>query len=80
VVSVTVPYGRILGFLLTLHLQILGFLFTGHEPRWVGWTTEESGFDSLRGEALFSFPPCPHRLWGPHSLLSIGYQGLFPRR
>jgi hypothetical protein len=77
VVSVTDPYGRILGFLLTLHLQILGFLSTGHEPRWVGWMTEESGFDSLRGQALFSFPPCAHRLRGPHSLLSIGYQERF---
>jgi hypothetical protein len=26
---------------------------------------------------FFSSPPCPERLWGPHSLISNGYQGLF---
>jgi hypothetical protein len=27
---------------------------------------------------FFSSPPRPERLWGPPSLLSIGYQGLLP--
>jgi hypothetical protein len=27
---------------------------------------------------FFSSPPRPDRLWGPHSLLSIEYQGIFP--
>jgi len=27
---------------------------------------------------FFSSPPCTHRLWGPPSLLSNGYQGFFP--
>jgi hypothetical protein len=27
---------------------------------------------------FFPLPPRPHRFWGPPSLLSKGYQGLFP--
>jgi hypothetical protein len=30
------------------------------------------------GWDFFSSPLCPERLWGPPSLLSNGYQGLFP--
>jgi hypothetical protein len=32
------------------------------------------------GWELFSSPPRPERLWGPPSLLSNGYQALFPWR
>jgi len=34
------------------------------------------GFNLWLG--LGRFYPCPERLWGPASLLSSGYQGLFP--
>jgi hypothetical protein len=49
-----------------------------------------SGFDSWQGQLwdffdfrgggweLLSSPPRPERFWGPPSLLSNGYQGLFP--
>jgi len=35
-------------------------------------------FDSRRGLGIFLFTPPPERLWDPLSLLSNGYQGLFP--
>jgi hypothetical protein len=31
-------------------------------------------------KGLFSLPLHPDHLWGPLSLLSIGYQGLFPKQ
>jgi len=34
------------------------------------------GSSSGRGWKFFSSPSHPDRLWGPHSLLSNGYQGL----
>jgi hypothetical protein len=36
------------------------------------------GFDSRRGLRIFSSSPRPERRWGPPSLLSNWYQGLFP--
>jgi hypothetical protein len=33
---------------------------------------------SSSSSSSISSPPCPERLWGPHSLLSNGYQGLLP--
>jgi hypothetical protein len=38
------------------------------------------GFDSWQGQRFFSSPPHPDRLWGPPSLPSIGYRGLWVKR
>jgi hypothetical protein len=42
------------------------------------WTAERSEFES-REARIFSSPCHPDRFWGPPSLLSNGYWGLFPQ-
>jgi hypothetical protein len=39
-----------------------------------GW-----GLIPNRSKKFFSSPQCPDQPWDPPSLLSIGYQGLFPQ-
>jgi hypothetical protein len=43
-----------------------------------GWTTGRSSFDPRQRRKDFSSSLCPDRLWGPPSLLYIGYRGPFP--
>jgi hypothetical protein len=45
----------------------------------MGWTTEESGFDSRQEQEIFHFSQRPGQLWDSPSLLSNGYQQLFPQ-
>jgi hypothetical protein len=40
-----------------------------------GWTAEEIGLDSRRGQRFFSSPQRPYQFWGPPSLLYIWYGG-----
>jgi hypothetical protein len=44
---------------------------------WAG-QLDDQGSSPGRGWEFFSFTPCPDWLWGPSSLLSNGYQWLFP--
>jgi len=43
----------------------------------MGWMMG-GGFESWKGMGIFSSPARPDRLWDSPSLLSNGYQGLFP--
>jgi hypothetical protein len=43
----------------------------------LGYGLDDRGFESRQCLGISS-PPHPDRLWGPLSLLSNGYQGLFP--
>jgi hypothetical protein len=47
-------------------------IVTGYELD--SWNSILSG-----GKRFFSTPQCPDRIWGPLSLLSNGYLGLFPQ-
>jgi hypothetical protein len=45
----------------------------------VGWKNEESWFESLWGQEIFTSSNLPDQLWGPPSLLSMEKRSAFPR-
>jgi hypothetical protein len=63
--------------------QILVIISRYKEPEQLsgmalGYGLYDQGFEYRQELGIFSSPPSPGRFWGPHSLLSNGYQGFFP--
>jgi hypothetical protein len=64
--------------------QLASYMLSKNLMRWdslVGIATGY-GLDGpglIHGSAVLSSLQSPAQIWGPHNLLSNGYQGLFPR-
>jgi hypothetical protein len=54
-------------------------LWSGNSRYSNGLRAGRLGFDSQQSKRVLSVPQHPHRLWGPHNLLSNRYCVLFPR-
>jgi hypothetical protein len=68
-------------WLFVLHYSVFCFYLSLRDKAGItnvctGWMVGGSG--PCRDWEFFSLSPYPDRLWGPPSLLSNGYQGLFP--
>jgi hypothetical protein len=53
--------------------------FSWYSKQVMGWTAEESWFDSLKGKRCLSFPKYPDRLWGPQPPIQWVSGQLFSR-
>jgi hypothetical protein len=66
----------------TLHTYLVVTRAGIAQPIWrlaMSWTTKVSEFESRLGARIFTSPCRTKKLWGLPSLLSNGYQRLFPR-
>jgi hypothetical protein len=52
---------------------------TAQLAQWLGYWLHDLGFNSRQEQKIFSYPKRPDQLWGPATLLLIGYQGLLSR-
>jgi hypothetical protein len=57
---------------------VMLFIYIKRRDNLVGIATRVRFPGGGGGGEFFSSPPCPERIWGLPSLLSNGYQGLFP--